>query len=44
VLIEGGRVAAWLGEADTAPEDAEVFDAAGLIVAPGFIDLHVHLR
>jgi len=26
------------------PQGAEVFDAAGLIVSPGFIDLHAHLR
>jgi dihydroorotase len=24
--------------------DAEIFDASGMIVAPGFIDLHAHLR
>jgi len=44
LLIENGKVVAWLGQNEAAPEDAEVFDATGLIVAPGFIDLHVHLR
>ncbi len=44
LLIEDGKVIAWLGQNESAPEDAEVFDASGMIVAPGFIDLHVHLR
>ena len=44
LLIENGRVSAWLGPKDEAPGDTEVFDASGLIVAPGFIDMHVHLR
>lgn len=44
LLIEDGKVAAWLASNESAPEDAEIFDATGLIVAPGFIDLHVHLR
>jgi dihydroorotase len=44
VLIEDGRVAAWFGSNDRLPDEAEIFDATGLIVAPGFIDMHVHLR
>lgn len=44
LLIENGKVVAWIGQNESAPEDAEVFDAMGLIVAPGFIDMHVHLR
>ena len=44
ILIEDGKVTAWLGQDEATPEDAELFDASGLIVAPGFIDIHVHLR
>lgn len=44
ILIEDGKVVAWLDHSDGVPEGAEVFDASGLLVAPGFIDMHVHLR
>ncbi|OHB84512.1 MAG: dihydroorotase, partial [Planctomycetes bacterium RBG_16_64_12] len=41
LLIENGRVAAY----DATPEGQdEIIDAAGKIVAPGLIDMHVHLR
>ena len=43
VLLVDGRVAR-LGERLDAPEGAEVVDAGGLVVAPGLIDVHVHLR
>jgi dihydroorotase len=43
VLLEDGSVAA-LGERLDAPARTKVLDAAGLVVAPGFIDLHTHLR
>jgi len=42
VLVEGGRIAA-VGPAAGPPADRTV-DAAGLVVVPGLIDLHVHLR
>lgn len=44
VLIEDGRVSAWIKPNDAQPDADEVFDATGLVVAPGFIDMHVHLR
>lgn len=44
VLIEDGKVAGWLRPGEDVPADCEVFDASGLLVAPGFIDMHVHLR
>jgi dihydroorotase len=42
VFIRGGKIVAVAKEIDAA--GATVFDASGQIVAPGFIDMHVHLR
>src|SRR5246127_1365364 len=44
VLLDGDRIAEVAPAGKISARDAEVFDAAGLIVAPGFIDLHAHLR
>jgi len=44
LLVEDGRVVGLVDRSETAPEDAKLIDATGLIVAPGFIDMHVHLR
>ena len=43
VLIEGGRVTA-CGPGLPSLENAREVDAAGLVVVPGLIDMHVHLR
>lgn len=42
VLVEDGKVKALATEITEAAD--EVYDATGLVVAPGLIDLHVHLR
>ena len=42
VAIEDGRISA-VGTGLARPTDT-VLDAAGCIVSPGFVDLHVHLR
>ncbi|MGH7506867.1 MAG: dihydroorotase [Longimicrobiales bacterium] len=43
VLLAEGRVAA-VGRGLEAPDGANVIEAAGLVICPGLIDLHVHLR
>ena len=45
LLIVEGKIA-WVGKADELPaqSDYTVLPARGLVVCPGFIDLHCHLR
>jgi dihydroorotase len=43
VLLRGGVVEAH-GKSLGTPDDAEVIDCDGAIIAPGFIDVHCHLR
>ena len=45
ILISNGKITAVGKEAGKhAPQDVEKIDVSGLIVCPGLIDLHVHLR
>jgi dihydroorotase len=43
VLIQDGKIAA-VGPALGRPEGADVRDVSGRVVAPGLVDIHVHLR
>ena len=42
LLVDG--IVASLGKGISAAEDAEIVDCSNLIVSPGLIDVHVHLR
>lgn len=42
VFVENGRIVTVGPDIDTSA--AEILDASGLIVSPGFIDIHTHLR
>ena len=44
VLLDGEKIKQVAPAGKIAAEGAEIFDAKGLVVAPGFIDLHAHLR
>ncbi|SVB93510.1 uncharacterized protein METZ01_LOCUS246364, partial [marine metagenome] len=44
VLITNGKMVSAGTVIDAVPKDYTVIDASGLVVTPGFIDLHVHLR
>ncbi|MEA2829024.1 MAG: dihydroorotase, partial [Actinomycetota bacterium] len=43
-VLVSGRVVAAVGEDLDVPAGARVLDAGGCVVAPGLVDLHVHLR
>ena len=43
ILIDGAKIVQ-VEEAITAPADCQVINAAGLVVAPGLVDAHVHFR
>lgn len=44
VLVEDGKVSQVAAMGVIKSDNAKVIDAKGLIVSPGFIDLHTHLR
>src|SRR2546423_453896 len=44
VLLDGEKITEVAPPGKISSNGAQMFDATGLIVAPGFIDLHAHLR
>ncbi len=44
LIIEGGRIVGFFPKSGARPRAEREIDAENLIVAPGFVDIHVHLR
>lgn len=44
VLLRDGKIAAIENPGQIRAADADIFDAKGLVAAPGLVDIHVHLR
>lgn len=44
LLIKNGTIEELFAQNDTLPEAQHTIDASGTITAPGFIDMHTHLR
>ena len=44
IFVRDGQIADAVSEGVPLPADTKVIDAKGMVVSPGFIDLHCHLR
>jgi dihydroorotase len=44
LLIENGRVVAVSAKLNIDPQNLQIIDATDLVVTPGLVDIHVHLR
>ena len=44
LLLENGKIAAIAEAVGSIPEDARLLDLKGMIILPGLVDMHTHLR
>ena len=43
LLVSDGKICE-IDRFETEPDNVKIFDATGLIISPGFVDVHCHLR